>query len=119
MEMCLDAAASLPKSYPVRVFAVAVDKKGLIIAGAGNSYVKTHTKQAKWACFVKQPERNFLHAEVYTLIKAAKSDRTIDKLYVGRVDKQGNPKDGKPCAVCQAMLDFEFPNVEIIWSREK
>lgn len=119
IELCLEEASKLPKSFPVRVFSVAVDKKGLIISGAGNLYTKTHPVQAKWACFAKQPERQFLHSEIRVIIKAMKSGRTIDKLVIGRVDKQGNAKDAKPCPVCSAMLEQEFPDVKLVWSVEK
>ena len=119
IELCLEEASKLPKNYPARVFAVAVDRKGLVITGRGNTMTKTHPTQKKWACFAKQPERQYLHAEVSTLISALKSGRTIDKLAIGRVDKQGNAKDAKPCPVCSAMLEQEFPDVKLVWSVEK
>ena len=108
----------LPVEYPVRVFSVAVDKRGLVIAACGNIYTKTHPTQARWALFANQPERQFLHSEVRTMIKAAKSGKKVSKLVIGRVDKMGNKKDAAPCPVCKLFLETEFPDVEIVYSKE-
>ena len=116
--LACERAAMLPKEHPVRVYAIATNKRGQILAERGNSYHKSHPIQKKWAMAVFQPEREFLHAEVSTLIAALKTGKKIDKLIIGRVDKQGNRKNGKPCIVCATMLEQEFPDVKIYWSKE-
>ena len=116
--LACERAARLPKEHAVRVYAIATNKRGQILAERGNSYHKSHPIQKKWAMAVFQPEREFLHAEVSTLIAALKTGKKIDKLCIGRVDKQGNRKNGKPCIVCATMLEQEFPHVKIYWSKE-
>ena len=119
----MDKAADLARKHvsggSVRVYAIATDKRGNILGQAGNMYTKSSPKQKRWAILAKQPEREFLHAEIATMLRAIKTGKEISKLYVARVDASGNIKDGKPCSVCSLMLATEFPHVEIIWSREK
>lgn len=102
-----------------RVFAMAVDKRGVVLAQRGNTYTKSHPKQARWSFLAKQPERTFLHAEAATVLAALKTRKDIYKLYVVRVDSTGKMKDSKPCPVCQLMLDTEFPHVIVVYGREK
>lgn len=118
IELCLEEASRLPSHYSTRVFAVAVDKKGLVISGRGNTFTKTHPTQKKWACLAKEPERQYLHAEIRVMMNALKTGRTIDKIAIGRVDKMGNRKDATPCPVCKLFLETEFPEVEIVYSKE-
>ena len=116
--LACERAARLPKEHAVRVYAIATDKRGQILGERGNSYHKSHPVQKKWAMAVFQPEREFLHAEVSAMIAALKTGKKIDKLCIGRVDKQGKIKNGKPCIVCATMLEQEFPHVKIYWSKE-
>ena len=118
INMACERATLLPKEHAVRVYAIATNKRGQILAERGNSYHKSHPIQKKWAMAVFQPEREFLHAEVSAMIAALKTGKKIDKLCIGRVDKQGNRKNGKPCIVCATMLEQEFPHVKIYWSKE-
>lgn len=101
------------------VYAVATDRRGNIIAQAGNTYTKSHPVQKHWCFMAKQKGKEFLHAEIKVLVSGLKSKKDIAKLYVARVDKSGNVKDGKPCAICDLMIKTEFPHLEVIWSREK
>ncbi len=103
----------------VRVYAVATDKRGNVLAHAGNTYIKSHPKQKRLCFLTKQTGKEFMHAELRCIIQGLKSGKDIAKLYVARVDKAGNVKDSKPCEMCSYMLSTELPNVEVIWSREK
>lgn len=85
-----------------RLWAIAVDKKGKVIAESSNSYIKTHPLQAKFAKLVGLEDKCYLHAEIATIIKA--KGQQVSKLYVARVDSKGNPCLAAPCPVCNAAL---------------
>lgn len=119
LERAVKYAALHNSGGDVRVYAIATDKRGNILAQNGNTYLKSHPKQKHWCFMAKHVKREFLHAETRTLIQALKSGKEIAKLYVARVDKSGKVKDSKPCEVCSFMIATEFPHLEVIWSREK
>lgn len=86
------------------VYAVALNKRGRIVAEGGNSYIKTHTVQAEFSIKAGLADKQCLHAEVKTLISA--KGKKIAKLLIARVDSDGQPRIAKPCPVCQAMIDW-------------
>ena len=60
----------------------------------------------------------YLHSEVLTMLRSAKSGRKVTDLYIARVDKQGNIKNAKPCVICQAMITSEFPTLNVHYTEE-
>lgn len=92
------------------VTALAYDKRGKLLAVGQNSYIKTHTLQAKYAAKVSRPKAIYLHAEIDALIKAR---GPVHKLVVLRYDNAGKPANSKPCSICQlAIRDFHVKHVE-------
>ena len=82
--------------------AIAYDKKGKIISIGNNSYVRTHTVQAKYAAKAGKPGAVFLHAEIDALIKAR--GKPIHRIFVSRVSISGEYVLAKPCKICQMAL---------------
>jgi tRNA(Arg) A34 adenosine deaminase TadA len=80
------------------VYAYAVDKKGVEISRAVNSYTKTHPLQKYFASKAGCKEKIYLHAEISALLKA--KGRQVYGIYVYRFDKAGERVSSKPCAVC-------------------
>lgn len=91
---------------------VAISLKGGRVVSVGyNSYTKTHPQQAKFAKLAGQPKREFLHAEVASLIRAP---RDADTLVVIRVNKAGEYVCAKPCPICRLAIDHFNPNLRVI-----
>ena len=123
LQYCVKKAREGDSGGRCRVYSVATDKRGNYLGEAMNSYILTHPKQAKYGNIFGQIRRcnigsHVLHSEVRTLLKSAKSGRKVTDLYIARVDKQGNVKNAKPCVICQAMLNSEFPDVVVHYTEE-
>ena len=88
----------------LRVFAQVFDKRGRLLSCAVNSYVKTHTVQAKAADKVGRPSSIYLHAEIAALIKI-KDWTKAHKMVVLRHLKDGTPALAKPCLICQHVIN--------------
>jgi deoxycytidylate deaminase len=86
----------------VHITATIYNKRGKIISKGVNSYVKTHPKQAKAAKAVGDPERIYLHAEIDALI-ACRFEIPY-KIKIERYDIKGNPKNAKPCPICELAI---------------
>ena len=43
----------------------------------------------------------------------------LEKCMIVPVVVLENAKDAKPCPVCSAMLEQEFPDVKLVWSVEE
>lgn len=82
--------------------ATTYDKRGRVIAVGYNSYIQTHPKQKQFALMVGMPEKEYLHAEISSIIKS--KDKQIHKIKIERYDKQGNPKLAKPCPICELAI---------------
>lgn len=82
--------------------ATTYDKRGRIIAVGVNSYTQTHPKQKILAEKANMHGKEFLHAEINSIIKSR--GRTIHKIKIERYDKQGNPKLAKPCPICEIAI---------------
>lgn len=81
-----------------------------ILAEAGNSYVKTHPRQAEYARRTGNGAKIFLHAEIAALIRNRQKD--ADCIYIARVDGQGRPRNAAPCEVCcLALREANFKEV--------
>ena len=104
----------------VRTVAVFTDKRYNVLSVAGNTYVKTHPRQARWAERRGVPHKQCLHAEIRAAIMLAKSGKANSAkfLYVAAVSTSGNILCAKPCVVCQMMLDEQFPDIEVFHTGE-
>lgn len=98
-------------SQPQNITALIYDKRGRLLSVGKNSYIKTHTLQAKLAAEVGLPHKQFLHAEVAALVRL-KNWSKAHKIVVTRLDKQGNPVNAKPCKICQRAI--QQAGIEII-----
>lgn len=85
-----------------RILAVALDKKGKVLAMRTNDYSCTHPLQKYFAEQVGLPESIYLHAEIATIIAARKM---IHTLLIARVDSYGNPVPAKPCRICMKAIE--------------
>lgn len=85
------------------ITALIYDRRGRIISVGQNSYIKTHTLQAKHAKKVGQPEKQYLHAEVHAITRC-KDLRKAHKIFVARYNKNGEPMLAKPCEVCMSAI---------------
>lgn len=96
----LDIAKSIPYIRgQQRVAAVALDKRGRVLASKTNSYIKTHPVQAEYAEKTGNPDKCFLHAEIRCIIAAQKVGE-IHKIVVARAGKSGMMLPSKPCVIC-------------------
>ena len=104
----------------VRTIAMFTDKRYNVLCVAGNTYVKTHPQQALWAKKRGSPDKQCLHAEMRAAIMLAKSGKANNAkfLYVAAVSISGNILCAKPCVVCQMMLDWQFPDIEVFHTGE-
>ena len=87
-----------------RIYALITDKRGRIIAHAGNSYVKSHPTQSKLAKDVELDECIYLHAEIACLIKVKQKLPKHSQIYIARVGSNGEPILAAPCPICQHAL---------------
>ena len=92
------------------ILAKCYDKKGNLLSSAYNSYAKTHPAQKNFAKLAGQPYKEYLHAEIYAMIRAR--GKPIYKLTVERYDSDGNPMLARPCKVCmEAIKAFSVTEV--------
>lgn len=112
----LDYATAKARDLPIprkghqRHYCVISDRKGRIVAEGSNLYEKTHTIQARFAERVGKPGAICLHAELHCLIKAKGRG---DKLTVVRVGRSGEPRNSKPCAICELAIK-ESKNIKSV-----
>ena len=107
LSYCINKAQQTYSCGRVRVYSVATDKRGNILAEGGNKYNVSHTMQAMWAKKAGCEEKIFLHSEMYVLAKLLKHGKPISKpvtLYIARVDREGNIKPACPCVICAMAL---------------
>jgi len=86
------------------MIAIIYDKRGRVISVGKNSYFKTHPLQHKHSNIVGLPDKQFLHAEIHA-ISLCRNIKKAHKIVVMRFDTQGNPKNAKPCPVCQNAIE--------------
>ena len=95
---------------PQNITAIVYDKKGKILSIGKNSYVKTHTLQARLAKECGVSEKVYQHAEVAALVKL----RAFHKPYsieIFRVDKRGQYVNAAPCKICQKAISLFNINI--------
>lgn len=89
-----------------KCYAIATDKRGRILAEAGNNYCKTSSKQARIAKSVGMEERIYLHAECAVIAKLSSLRKKAHSLYVARVKVDGSVGNAKPCVVCELAIQY-------------
>ena len=104
---------NMKKRY--HVIAFLYDRKGRLISTGENSYIKTHTIQAKYSRDAGSPSKIFLHAEMDALLKSRHSGLKPHKVVVARYLQNGEPAMAKPCPACQKALE-DFGVEEIEWT---
>ena len=97
------------------VYAVAVDKRGRILAEAGNSYVCTHTLQHRYAKACGKFGKDFLHAEIAVITSLARQRKVCHTLYVARAHADGSPANAMPCCICAMALQIAGIT-NIVWT---
>jgi len=85
------------------ITAIIYDKKGRILSIGKNSYVKTHTMQAKYASLCGEPYKQWLHAEIHAITKCKKIDKAY-KIKVFRLSNTGEYQLAKPCPICMSAI---------------
>ena len=93
------------------VTAIVYDKKGRPLSLGKNSYIKTHTYQAKLAKEVGWPEKQFIHAEVDAILKLKNPSRA-HRIFVTRHGSDGTPMYAKPCPVCS--LAIKLAGIQVV-----
>lgn len=100
------------------VYSIALGSASKPIAEAGNNYIRTHSKQKSVAASVGLPEKECLHSEMLTIIRA--NGRKIKTLYIARTLADGTTAPAKPCLVCQAMIEekelLQGNKIELIYT---
>jgi tRNA(Arg) A34 adenosine deaminase TadA len=83
--------------------AMVFDRRGRLLSIGKNSYIKTHTLQAKAGAAVGNPNRIFLHAEIAALTKLKDWDKA-HRIVITRYTKEGKPACAKPCPACMWVI---------------
>jgi deoxycytidylate deaminase len=96
-----------------KVTAFVYNKKGMLLSVGKNSYIKTHTIQAKYGKMAGKPSSIYLHAEIDALIKARNRGGVPHRIFVARYYRDGSPAMAKPCPICMAAItDFGIEIIE-------
>lgn len=101
----------MSKRQQQHVTAMLYDKRGRLLSVGHNSYIKTHTVQARAAKAVGKPDSIYLHAEVAAIVKCANIEYA-HKIVVLRFTKDGEPALARPCAICQRVI--ASTNIKVI-----
>lgn len=105
LDYCTAMAQTMPREGRVRVYAVAVSKRGKILAESPNLYCKSHPMQAAFAQKAGFDKKIMLHAEIACLVRLAKVKQKAYALYIARVDAGGNTRPAKPCPICSLAIE--------------
>lgn len=105
-----------------KIYAVATDKRGRILAEAGNSYCVSHPAMAYYAKRKGNIHQIFLHAEIALLVKLTRMRIPLDNvhIYVARSNNKGQEMLAMCCPICYAALTETgiYPN-NIHWTGEQ
>ena len=83
------------------ILATARDKQGAFLSSATNSYIKSHPLQKHFAQLAGQPNKIYLHAEIYALIRIQEHRANkIHSITIERYDENHRMQDAKPCPIC-------------------
>lgn len=99
---------------PYYLICATLDKRGNIISIGTNSYIKTHSLQAKYAKKLNFRHKIFLHAEISALVKARSQ---VHSVMVLRVTKAGKIGNAEPCPICRMALK-EAGVINMIYSND-
>ena len=108
--MSLQLATKIAASLPVvrgqqRICAVVCDKRGRVLSVGVNSYQKSHPAMKHYAIKAGNPEAQYVHAEVASLLALSYNDRQkAHKIFVSRLMKNGKTGLAMPCSICQLAL---------------
>jgi tRNA(Arg) A34 adenosine deaminase TadA len=85
------------------ITAIIYDKRGNVLSIGKNSYIKTHTLQARYAREVGEDYKIYLHAEVHAITRCKKIDQA-HRILITRYDSNGQPVSAQPCRICQTAI---------------
>lgn len=94
------------------ITAIIYDKKGNILSIGKNSYIKTHTLQAKYAERVGRPDKKFVHAEILAIARCRDLSKA-HRIFISRYHKDGSPAPASPCPICIAAIK-DMTNIKTI-----
>ena len=80
--------------------AIARDSRGRIISRGFNNYNKSHPLQSHFAELAGTPKKQFLHAEILTILRARER-----KIYSIEVINHTTPAIPYPCSICQLAIE--------------
>lgn len=86
----------------MRLTATIYDKRGRVLSTGVNSYVKTHPRQKMHADKAGLHHKEFLHAEISSLVKLRHG--VPHKIRVERYGKSGQPLLAEPCPICKLAI---------------
>ena len=92
---------SLEDSRRYFVIAAALDHHNNIVSIGQNSYQKTHPMQSRLALKTGRADREYLHAEIASLVK---SRRDVETVMVVRMTPTGLIRMARPCNICTLAL---------------
>lgn len=81
------------------ISAIIYDRRGMILSIGKNSYVKTHTLQAKFAKKLGLEDKVYLHAEIDAILRCQDLSRA-HRIFITRFNKHGKPALAAPCVIC-------------------
>lgn len=97
------------------ITAVIYDKRGRVLSVGQNSYTKTHPKQARLAARVGLKEKEYLHAELASIVRC-KDLSKAHRIVVTRINKKGKFVNAKPCPICA--LAIQEAGIKVVeWSK--
>jgi len=83
------------------VIAASLDHHNNIISIGENSYQKTHPMQSKFSIKTGNHDREYLHAEIASLVK---NRSAAESIMVIRMTSSGSIKMARPCNICNLAL---------------
>lgn len=97
------------------ITAVIYDKRGRVLSVGQNSYTKTHPRQARLAARVGLKEKEYLHAELASIVRC-KDLSKAHRIVVTRINKKGKFVNAKPCPICA--LAIQEAGIKVVeWSK--
>ena len=90
-------------NHRFRITAFIYDKRGRLLSTGHNSYIKTHTLQAKYATAAGKPDAIYLHAEVAAIVKL-RNWKEAYKITIVRYTRKGESALASPCAICRSVI---------------
>jgi len=100
------------------ITAIIYDKRGKVLSIGKNSYIKSHSLQAKYASKVGEHDKIFLHAEIDAIIKCRNIDKA-HRIFISRPLRSGGYGLAKPCKICQHAIETITPIKIIEWSEKQ